>query len=86
MILDGYYLKAADNRQFIAQLVQLSRDETYYARACEMSARGNRFYSEQHVLGMWQDFYHLCLQESLQRQDARRKRSLVVQFAGGGSR
>lgn len=86
VILDGYYLKAADNRQFIAQLVQLSRDETYYARACEMSARGNRFYSEQHVLGMWQDFYHLCLQESLQRQDARRKRSLVVQFAGGGSR
>ena len=55
VILDGYYLKAADNRQFIAQLVQLSRDEAYYARACEMSARGNRFYSEEHVLGMWQE-------------------------------
>ena len=86
VILDGYYLKAADNRQFIAQLVQLSRDEAYYARACEMSARGNRFYSEEHVLGMWQEFYHLCLQESLQRQSERRRRSPVVQLAGGGWR
>jgi len=86
VILDGYYLKAADNRQFIAQLMQLSRDEAYYARACAMSAQGNRFYSEQHVLGMWQEFYHLCLQESLQRQSERRRRSPVVQLAGGGWR
>lgn len=43
VILDGYYLKAADNRQFIAQLVQLSQDKAYYAQACAMSAQETAF-------------------------------------------
>ena len=79
-ILDGYYLKASDNNEFIRQLILLSSREQYYRTALEMSQKGSQFYSEQHVLSMWREFYHRLLRKGEER---RGKKQNVIQFAGG---
>lgn len=79
-ILDGYYLKASDNNEFVRQLILLSRQEQYYRTALEMSQKGSQFYSEQHVLSMWREFYHRLLRKGEER---RGKKQNVIQFAGG---
>ena len=73
VILDGYYLKAQDNDGFVEQLLSLSTDSEYYARALQMSGEGNAFYSEEHVLSMWRQFYHQVMEESIRKQETFRK-------------
>ena len=82
IILDGYYLKASDNEGFVEQLTRLSQDSGYYEQAMQMSRAGNEFYSEEHVLSMWQAFYQEMLEESLSKQQLKRRKKLL-QFAGG---
>ena len=69
VILDGYYLKAQDNTGFAEELNKLSQQPQYYEQAVQMSRKGNDFYSEEHVLSMWRDFYHGLLGESQRRQN-----------------
>ena len=69
VILDGYYLKAQDNAGFAEELNKLSQQPQYYEQAVQMSRKGNDFYSEEHVLSMWRDFYHGLLGESQRRQN-----------------
>ena len=87
VILDGYYLKAQDNDGFVEQLLSLSTDSEYYARALQMSGEGNAFYSEEHVLSMWRQFYHQVMEESIRKQETFRKPlKKVLQMATGGTR
>lgn len=87
VILDGYYLKAQDNDGFVEQLLSLSTDSEYYARALQMSGEGNAFYSEEHVLSMWRQFYHQVMEESIRKQETFRKPlRKVLQMATGGTR
>lgn len=82
IILDGYYLKASDNEGFVEQLTRLSQDAGYYEQAMAMSRAGNEFYSEEHVLSMWREFYQQMLQESLAKREHTPLKK-VLQLAGG---
>ncbi|MDO4777964.1 MAG: glycosyltransferase family 4 protein [Tissierellia bacterium] len=57
LILDGYYLKAGDNKGFIEELKKLRDDPEYRKKAMEMSKRGNDFYSEESIGEMWKEYY-----------------------------
>ena len=39
-------------------LKDLHKDKNFYKKACDMSFEGHKFYSSEHVLKMWQDFYN----------------------------
>lgn len=69
VILDGYYLAASDNREFLNQLDRLKTEPDYYAQAMAKAKRGNDFYGQEHVLSMWRRFYQQMLEESVHRQE-----------------
>lgn len=83
VILDGYYLKAQDNAGFAEVLNKLSQQPQYYEQAVQMSRKGNDFYSEEHVLSMWRDFYHGLLGESQRRQNKPILKKVFSVAAGG---
>ena len=83
VILDGYYLKAQDNTGFAEELNKLSQQPQYYEQAVQMSRKGNDFYSEEHVLSMWRDFYHGLLGESQRRQNKPILKKVFSVAAGG---
>ena len=57
-ILDGYYLKANNNQEFINELKKLKEDVVYYNKASQMSERCNKYYSEENVTSMWRAYYN----------------------------
>ena len=69
VILDGYYLAASDDREFLNQLDRLKTEPDYYAQAMAKAKCGNDFYGQEHVLSMWRRFYHQMLEESIRRQE-----------------
>lgn len=69
VILEGYYLAASDNREFLNQLDRLKTEPDYYAQAMAKAKRGNDFYGQEHVLSMWRRFYQQMLEESVHRQE-----------------
>lgn len=81
-ILQGYYLKASDNEGFAEQLKALSENPQYYHQALRMSHKGDVFYSEEHVLSMWREFYHHMLTESICRKQMKKTFVQMVQFTG----
>lgn len=62
-ILFDYYLRAADNDGFFAELNKLRSDPAYYDAAVEKSWRGHCFYNRKHVLAMWDAFYSGLVKE-----------------------
>ncbi len=56
-ILFDFYLKEKDVDGFISCIHRLRTDKEYYDNACAMSKRGNEFYSKEHVMKMWDDYY-----------------------------
>ncbi len=56
-ILFDFYYRETSVEGFIEQLVKLRDDPEYYAAGVEASKRGNAFYSKEHVVKMWDDFY-----------------------------
>ncbi len=56
-ILFDFYLKEKNVEGFTKILKNLKEDENFYKKAKEMSKKGHEFYSSEHVLKMWQDFY-----------------------------
>lgn len=62
-ILAGFYLKAASNQGFIEKLKKLLTDKIYYKQAQKKSEAGKRYYSKNHVLAMWREFYQRVYQE-----------------------
>lgn len=64
-ILNGYYLKADSNEDFGDIIEHLANDDIYYQQAVHMSKDGSIFYSRDHVLSMWKDFYQKVYDEKL---------------------
>ena len=58
-ILFDFYCRETSVDGFIAELERLRTDKAYYASAVEAAIRGNAFYSKEHVVKMWDDFYSM---------------------------
>lgn len=56
-ILFDSYLKADSNEDFKKIICDLSHDREYYAKAMDYSAKISTYYSKEHVLKQWLDFY-----------------------------
>lgn len=58
-ILFDFYCRETTVDGFINELVRLRDDKAYYDKAVAASKRGNDFYSKEHVVKMWDDFYSM---------------------------
>ena len=56
-ILFDHYMKAKDNEGFVECIRQLKNDKEVYLKYSEESKQISEFYSKEHVLSMWIDFY-----------------------------
>ena len=56
-ILFGNYLKGKNNREFIKILKELKDDEKLYKKYTKKSKSISEFYTKDHVLEMWEEFY-----------------------------
>lgn len=56
-ILFDFYKKSNNNQGFIDIISKLHSDKEFYKDCSESSFRGHQFYSREHVLSMWKDFY-----------------------------
>lgn len=75
-ILFDYYLKASSVQEFADIISELMGDEKMYAIWSNKSYAGHRFYSAEHVLKLWEDFYDRVYAESTERQKKLRKLKL----------
>lgn len=66
-ILFADYLTANDNEGFVAHLRQLSQDRAAYQKASEQSAKIAQYYSKEHVMEKWKDFYQKSYQEKFNK-------------------
>lgn len=57
-ILFDFYLKGKDNNDFKNIIQNLSLDKDFYKKWSENSWQGHKFYSKEHVLKMWYNFYN----------------------------
>ncbi|MBC2017628.1 glycosyltransferase family 4 protein [Listeria seeligeri] len=56
-ILDGYYVKKADNQGFIQAIQRLKTDEAYYEEMLQVAKKGAAYYSEDRLAEIWYAFY-----------------------------
>nr|WP_239077621.1 glycosyltransferase family 4 protein [Listeria seeligeri] len=56
-ILDGYYVKKADNQGFIQAIQRLKTDEAYYEEMLQAAKKGAAYYSEDRLAEIWYAFY-----------------------------
>lgn len=56
-ILFKDYLKGSDNEEFIKLIEKLKNDEKFYKKAEKKSNELSKFYSKEHVLALWEEFY-----------------------------
>lgn len=56
-ILFDHYLKGHDNPEFVRLLSSLKNDPAVYAKQSQESKALSDFYSREHVLQMWREFY-----------------------------
>jgi len=56
-ILFGKYLKGKNNREFVKLLKELKDDTKLYKKYAKNSKEISKFYSKEHVLEMWEEFY-----------------------------
>ncbi len=56
-ILFDFYYRETSIEGFINELVKLRDNHAYYHNGVEASIRGNAFYSKEHVVKMWDEFY-----------------------------
>ena len=56
-ILFDFYLKEKDVDGFASCIERLRTDKEYYANASAMSEKGNKFYSKENVMKMWDEYY-----------------------------
>lgn len=68
-ILFDYYLKGDTNKEFADIIRGLIRDPLMYAVWKEKAKECGRFYSREHVLKMWKDFYDAVFQGPLAQPD-----------------
>lgn len=56
-ILFEKYLKGANNSEFVCLLNDLRRDKKLYNKCSKYSREISKFYSKEHVLEIWKEFY-----------------------------
>jgi len=56
-ILFGDYLKGKNNREFVKVLKELKDDEKLYKKYSKKAKSISEFYTKEHVLEMWEEFY-----------------------------
>lgn len=56
-ILFNKYLKGNDNDEFVSLLTELKSDKKLYSKYSKFSTEISEFYSKEHVLEIWKDFY-----------------------------
>lgn len=56
-ILFDFYIKGNSNEEFIESITALKDDSIYRQKYINKSLEGSKFYSKEHILGMWQSFY-----------------------------
>lgn len=56
-ILFHKYLKGSNNQEFVEQLKLLSTDKEMYKKQSKLSEEISNYYSKEHVLNMWIEFY-----------------------------
>ena len=56
-ILFDFYLKEKDVEGFISCIDRLRADKEYYKMASERSHNGNKFYSKENIMKMWDEYY-----------------------------
>lgn len=56
-ILFDYYMKGNTNEEFIGHIQRLKNDIVYKEKYIAKSKEGSEFYSREHILSMWQEFY-----------------------------
>ncbi|MCT4660751.1 MAG: glycosyltransferase family 4 protein [Tissierellales bacterium] len=66
-ILRDYYLRGKDNGEFIKIIESIKAKDEAYETARELSKKGARFYSRDHVLKQWQEFYDKVYEEKVVR-------------------
>ena len=60
-ILFDFYYRETSVDGFIKELERLRDDKDYYENGVRASERGNLFYSKEHVVKMWDDFYSMTV-------------------------
>jgi len=63
-ILFDNYLKGKNNREFVKVLKELSSDDKLYKKYTKKSKAISEFYSKEHVLEMWEEFYKSIAKET----------------------
>lgn len=63
-ILFNKYLKGSNNEEFIEIIKKLKKDKKYYNEAKNNAIEVSKFYSKNHVLEMWKEFYNKILEEN----------------------
>ena len=56
-ILFEKYLKGTNNDEFVSKLTDLKNDKKVYNKYSKLSNEISEFYSKEHVLEIWKDFY-----------------------------
>ena len=57
-ILFDYYLKGNNVEEFTKSLTQLKEDHKFKNKYSKKSAQGSEFYSKEHILMLWRQFYN----------------------------
>lgn len=63
-ILFKKYLKGSNNEEFIENIKKLKKDKKLYNEAKNNAIEVSQFYSKNHVLEMWKEFYNKILEEN----------------------
>lgn len=71
-ILFDFYLKGSTNDEFIATIKALQCNERFYQEWSRRSWSGHIFYSREHILHMWEEFYDNLNKESKWRKIRRK--------------
>lgn len=72
-ILFNYYLKGENVDEFVKMIEMLKNDEGQRKIWIEKSFEGNKFYSKENVLNLWESFYDRVYTESKEKQNLNKK-------------
>ena len=62
-ILFDKYLKGSNNKEFTKRIISLRDNKSIYNKALNNAIEISKFYSKEHVLEMWNNFYNALYNE-----------------------
>lgn len=57
-ILDGFYVSANNNDEFIKEITKLKEDPTYHNKVSKLAEKCANYYSEENVSKIWSSYYN----------------------------